>query len=111
MAKSSLGGFPAAIDDEGVCAILPGDDRAKLLLDLNDAFPDRSPEPGDGSGPSNSVTDAVASLIEQPATPLAYATIHAGDFAQTVYVALKQTKPGTTVTPAEVAVMIAGVAS
>jgi AraC family transcriptional regulator of adaptative response/methylated-DNA-[protein]-cysteine methyltransferase len=101
----------AAIDDEGVCAILLGADRAELLRDLGAAFPDRKLAPGGGSGPSNSVADAVAALIEQPAAPLAYPTsIRGGDFEQMVCAALRQTKPGTPVTPAEVAVMIAGAA-
>jgi hypothetical protein len=39
--QSSMGGFLIAIDEEGVCATLLGDDRTRLLLDLQDAFPDR----------------------------------------------------------------------
>jgi AraC family transcriptional regulator of adaptative response/methylated-DNA-[protein]-cysteine methyltransferase len=35
-------------------------------------------------------------------------SIRAGDFEQMLYAALRQTKPGTTVTPAEIAVMIGG---
>jgi O6-methylguanine-DNA--protein-cysteine methyltransferase len=35
-------------------------------------------------------------------------SIRGGDFEQMVYAALKQTKPGATVTPVEVAVMIGG---
>jgi AraC family transcriptional regulator, regulatory protein of adaptative response / methylated-DNA-[protein]-cysteine methyltransferase len=107
--QSSLGGFLAGIDNEGVCAILLGDDRAELLRDLRAAFLDRNLELGDPSGPCNSITKAVASLIEQPAAPLAYPmSIRGGDFEQLVYAALRQTKPGTTLTPAEVAVMIGG---
>ena len=109
--QSSLGGFLAATDDKGVCAILLGDDRAQLLRDLHAAFPESKVEPCDRSGSCDSVADAVASMIEQPTTSLAYPTsIRGGDFEQMLYAALRQTKPGTTVTPAEVAVMIGGVA-
>jgi AraC family transcriptional regulator of adaptative response/methylated-DNA-[protein]-cysteine methyltransferase len=100
-----------AIYDKGICAISLGDDRAELLRDLQVTFPDSKLEPGDHSGPGNSVADAVSSLLEQPAAPLAYPTsIRGGDFEQMLYAALRQTKLGTTVTPAEVAVMIGGTA-
>jgi O6-methylguanine-DNA--protein-cysteine methyltransferase len=107
--QSSLGGLLIAIDDKGVGAILLGDNRAELLRDLQAAFPDRKLEPGGHTGPCDSVVNAVASLIEQPATSLAFPnSIHGGDFDQMVYAALRQTKPGATGTPAEVAVMIGG---
>jgi AraC family transcriptional regulator, regulatory protein of adaptative response / methylated-DNA-[protein]-cysteine methyltransferase len=76
------------------------------LRDLQAAFPDTKLEPGDRPGSCNSV----ASVIE-PATPLAYPiSMHRGDFKQMLYAELRQTKPGTTVTPLEVAIMIGGVA-
>lgn len=107
--QSSLGGFLTAIDDNGVCAILLGDDRAALLRDLQSAFPKSRLEDASYSGPCGSVADAVASLIEQPAVPPAFPmSTRGGDFEQMVCAALKQTKPGTTVTPAGVAVMIGG---
>jgi AraC family transcriptional regulator of adaptative response/methylated-DNA-[protein]-cysteine methyltransferase len=109
--RSSLGGFLTAIDDKGVCAILLGDDRVQLLRDLQAAFPDNKLEPDGHSGPSQSVADAVASLIEQPAEPFAYPTsVRGGDFEQMLYAALRQTEPGTTVTPAEIAAVIGGTA-
>jgi AraC family transcriptional regulator of adaptative response/methylated-DNA-[protein]-cysteine methyltransferase len=109
--QSSLGDFLTAIDDNGVCAILLGDDRAVLLCDLQVAFPNSRLEDGSHSGPCGLVADAVASLIEQPAAPLAFPTsIRVGDFEQMVYAALKQTKPGTTVTPAKLAATIGGTA-
>jgi AraC family transcriptional regulator, regulatory protein of adaptative response / methylated-DNA-[protein]-cysteine methyltransferase len=105
--QSSLGGFLAATDDKGICAILLGDDHAQLLRDLQAAFPDTKLEPGDRPSSCNSV----ASVIEQPAAPLTYPiSVHGGDFKQMLYAALRRTKPGTTVTPLEVAVMIGGVA-
>jgi AraC family transcriptional regulator of adaptative response/methylated-DNA-[protein]-cysteine methyltransferase len=55
----------------------------------------------------DTIVDAVVSLIEQPASRPVFATsIRGGDFEQMLYAALRQTKPGTTVTPAKIAVMI-----
>jgi AraC family transcriptional regulator of adaptative response/methylated-DNA-[protein]-cysteine methyltransferase len=103
--QSSLGGFLTAIDEKGVCAILLGDDRTELLRDLRAAFPDRKLD----SAPCDSIVSAVASLIEQPAASRTFPTsIRGGDFEQMVYAALRQTKPGATVTPVEVEVMIGG---
>jgi AraC family transcriptional regulator of adaptative response/methylated-DNA-[protein]-cysteine methyltransferase len=105
--QSVPGGFVVAIDDKGVCAVLLGDDSAALLRDLQAAFPDRTLEAGSLNGACGSVVSAVASLIERPAThPPFPLSIRGGDFEQMVYAALRQTKPGATVTPAEVAVMI-----
>jgi hypothetical protein len=59
--QSSLGGFLTATNDEGICAVLLGDDRADLLRNLQAAFPDGKLEACDRSGPCNSVADAVAS--------------------------------------------------
>jgi AraC family transcriptional regulator, regulatory protein of adaptative response / methylated-DNA-[protein]-cysteine methyltransferase len=109
--QSSLGGFLTAIDGEGVCAILLGNNRAQLLRDLQVAFPDNKLEPDGHSGPCRLVADAVASLIEQPAAPFAYPTsVRGGDFEQMVYAALRRTEPGMTVTPAEIATIIGGTA-
>jgi AraC family transcriptional regulator, regulatory protein of adaptative response / methylated-DNA-[protein]-cysteine methyltransferase len=109
--QSSLGGFLTAIDGEGVCAILLGDDRAQLLRDLRAAFPDNKLEPDGHSGPCHSVADAVACLIEQPAEPFAYPTSVRGcDFEQMLYAALRRTGPGMTVTPVEIAAIIDGTA-
>jgi hypothetical protein len=61
--QSSIGGFLTAIDGEGLCAILLGDDRVLLLRDLQGAFPDQQLRSGDRSGPCHAVADAVASLM------------------------------------------------
>jgi AraC family transcriptional regulator of adaptative response/methylated-DNA-[protein]-cysteine methyltransferase len=90
---------------------LLGDDRAQSLRDLQAAFPDSKLESGDRSGSCDPVADAVALMIEQPVTPLAYQiSIRGGDFEQMLCAALRQTTPGTTVTPTEIAVMIGGAA-
>jgi AraC family transcriptional regulator of adaptative response/methylated-DNA-[protein]-cysteine methyltransferase len=106
---SSLGNFLAAIDDEGVCAVLFGNGRDELRRELQAKFPDRQLELSAHMGFGDTIVDAVASLIEQPASSPVFATsIRAGDFEQMLYAALRQTKPGTTVTPAQIAVMIGG---
>jgi len=90
--QSSLGGFLTAVDGEGVCAILLGDDCAQLLRELQAAFPGDRIGSDDGSGPCHSVAVAVASLIEQPAEPFVYPTsVRGGDFEQMLYAALRQT--------------------
>jgi AraC family transcriptional regulator of adaptative response/methylated-DNA-[protein]-cysteine methyltransferase len=101
--ESSLGSFLAAIDEEGVCAVLFGNDRDELRRYLQAKFPDRTLEIAAHMGFGDTIIDAVASLIEQPASsPLFATSIRAGDFEQMLYAALRQTKPGTTVTPAEI---------
>jgi AraC family transcriptional regulator, regulatory protein of adaptative response / methylated-DNA-[protein]-cysteine methyltransferase len=107
--QCSLGGFLTTIDGVGVCAILLGDDRTELLRDLQAAFTSSKLELDGHSGPCHSVGDAVVSLVKQPAEPFAYPTsVRGGDFEQMLYAALRRTKPGTTITPAEIAVMIGG---
>jgi AraC family transcriptional regulator of adaptative response/methylated-DNA-[protein]-cysteine methyltransferase len=94
--ESSLGIFLAAIDEEGVCAILFGDDRDELRRDLQARFPDRKLETGAHMGFGDTIIDAVASLIEQPASSLMFQCRSVrGDFEQMLYAALRQTKPGT----------------
>ena len=104
--ESSLGSFLAAIDEEGVCAVL-GDDRDELRCDLQAKFPDRNLEIAAHMGFGDTIIDAVAALIEQWPVPVFAMSIRAGDFEQMLYAALRQTKPGTTVTPAEIAVISA----
>src|SRR5580698_5965569 len=71
---SSLGGFLAAVDDGGVCAVLFGDDRDELRRDLQAKFPDRKLAAGVHLGFGDTIIDAVASLIEQPAPAPVFAT-------------------------------------
>jgi AraC family transcriptional regulator, regulatory protein of adaptative response / methylated-DNA-[protein]-cysteine methyltransferase len=107
--QCSLGGFLTAIDGEGVCAILLGEDRVALLRDLQVAFPSSKLELDGHSGPCHSVADAVVSLVKQPAEPFAHPTsIRGSDFEQMLDAALRRTEPGTTITPAEIAVLIGG---
>jgi hypothetical protein len=58
-------------------------------------FPNRSLVPGDRSGRCDFAANAVASLIEQPAAPIAIPTsLEGGDLEQMVGSALRLTKPG-----------------
>src|ERR1700733_1508972 len=79
--ESSLGSFLAAIDEEGVCAVLFGNDRDGLRRNLQAKFPDRQLELSAHMGFGDTIVDAVASLIERPASSPVFATsIRAGDF-------------------------------
>src|SRR5258706_8161794 len=110
--QSSLGDFLAAVDDKGLCAILLGDDQVKLLDELRAAFPGRKVALCDRPGCCNFVGNSVAYLIDVPgASAVLPISIRGGDFKQMVHAALKHIRPGTTVTPEELAVMIGAAAS
>jgi AraC family transcriptional regulator of adaptative response/methylated-DNA-[protein]-cysteine methyltransferase len=109
--QSSIGNFLVAIDDKGLCAVLLGDDDTSLLQDLRTAFPNRKLTPCDHPGCCDFVVNAVACLIKRPAASAAFPTaICGGDFGQMVHAALRHTRPGTTITPEELAVMIGAAA-
>jgi AraC family transcriptional regulator of adaptative response/methylated-DNA-[protein]-cysteine methyltransferase len=109
--ESSLGGFLAAVDDKGLCAVLFGPDRLRLREDLGAAFPKKAVAPCERPGSCAFVVNAVAYLIEQPAASIPIQiSMRGGDFEHLVCAALRHTKPGTTVTPEEVAVMIGAAA-
>ena len=83
--ESSLGSFLAAIDEEGVCAVL-GDDRDELRCDLQAKFPDKNYGDSRSHGlwryhqsaniAGSTGTEAGCSIRE------ATASIRAGDFEQ-----------------------------
>lgn len=104
--ESSLGEFIVAIDKNGLCAILFGDDKADLLDELRDTFPDRGltqacPTYG------GFLAGSVARLIERPSmSPVFPTSSNDGDFGQMVRAALRITKSGETITPAEIARLI-----
>jgi hypothetical protein len=71
-----------------VCAVLFGDDRDGLRRDLQAKFVDRQLELSAHMGFGDTIVDAVASIIEQPASSPVFATsIRAGDFEQMLYAA------------------------
>lgn len=104
--ESSLGNFIAAIDKNGLCAILFGDNKSDLLAELQDSFPARGftqacPTYG------GFLTRAVARLIERPSmSPVFPTSIDDGDFGQMVRAALHTTRVGETVTPEQITEMI-----
>ena len=105
--ESSLGTFLAALDDKGLCAVLFGRDRVSLRDDLCAAFPKKTLAPCERPDCCTFVVNAVAYLVEQPAASIPLQiSMRGGDFEHMVCAALRQTKPGTTVTPEEVAAMI-----
>lgn len=109
--ESSLGTFLAAVDDRGLCAVLFGHDRVSLREDLCAAFPKRTLAPCDRPGCCGFVVNAVAYLIEQPAASIPFQiSMSGGDFEHMVCAALRHTRPGTTVTPEDVAAMIGAAA-
>jgi AraC family transcriptional regulator, regulatory protein of adaptative response / methylated-DNA-[protein]-cysteine methyltransferase len=105
--QSSLGDFLAAVDDTGLCAVLFDGDHANLLHELRSAFPNKKLVACDSATCCAFIVNAVARLMDQPATSGALPTsISGGDFRQMVYAALRHTRPGTTITPEAVALMI-----
>lgn len=104
--QSSLGDFLAAVDSQGLCAVLFGDDRAALLENLRQAFPARTHAPACPAF-AGFVVSIVNRLVEQPSAVMSVPlSIRDGDFGHMVCAALSLTKPGSTRTPAEVAAMI-----
>jgi hypothetical protein len=57
--ESSLGSFLASIDEEGVRAVLFGNDRDELWRDLQAKFPDRQLELSAHMGFGDRIVDAV----------------------------------------------------
>lgn len=106
--NSSLGRFLAALDEKGaLCAVLFGDDDAKLVDWLHMAFQNRKIVSGGLGYVGNFLVYMVQLIIDHPARAAKLETAtQGGDFAQMVAAALRNTKPGTTITPEEVALAI-----
>jgi AraC family transcriptional regulator of adaptative response/methylated-DNA-[protein]-cysteine methyltransferase len=104
--ESSLGEFLAAVDREGLCAIIFGNDHAALLENLREAYPDRMLVPACPTF-AGFIVNVVVKLIEEPtASKTAPISIRDGDFGHMVRAALSLTAPGTTTSPEDVAEMI-----
>lgn len=100
--QCSLGAILTAQSARGVCAILLGDDPAALLQALQDRFPNAELIGADAG--YESVMAAVVGLIEAPGTPLALPLdVRGTAFQQRVWQALRQIKPGETVSYSELA--------
>lgn len=100
--ESSFGNFIAAIDKNGLCAILFGDNKSDLLAELKDAFPTREfseacPTYG------GFLARVVAQVIERPSmAPVFPTSIDDGEFGQMVRSALRTTKIGAIITPEKI---------
>ncbi len=100
--QCSLGAILTAQSTRGVCAILLGDDPAALLQELQDRFPNAELIGADAG--YESVMAAVVGLIEAPGTPLALPLdVRGTAFQQRVWQALRQIRPGETVSYSELA--------
>ena len=100
--ETSLGSILVAQSERGVCAILLGDDPAKLVRDLQDQFPRAELIGGDAS--FEKLVARVVGFVETPALgfdlPL---DVRGTAFQQRVWQALRRIPPGKTVTYAEIA--------
>jgi len=98
----SLGSILVAATDQGICAILLGDDAAALLRDLEDRFPKARLIGGDRAFERR--VAQVAGLVEAPASALDLPLDLRGTaFQHRVWQALRKIRPGTTVSYAEIA--------
>ncbi|PZQ16012.1 MAG: bifunctional DNA-binding transcriptional regulator/O6-methylguanine-DNA methyltransferase Ada [Ancylobacter novellus] len=105
IAECSLGCVLAAESEKGVCAITLGDDPEALLRDLQDRFPEAELIGGDEG--FEAVVAKVVGLVENPSLGLGLPLdIRGTAFQQRVWAALRDLKPGTTASYAEVAAQI-----
>lgn len=100
--ECSLGPVLVASSDQGVCAILLGDDPGVLVHDLQDRFPESDLVGGD-SNFERLVSDVIA-FIETPSVGLDLPLdIRGTVFQQRVWQALRQIPAGSTASYAEIA--------
>ncbi|HVN98593.1 MAG TPA: bifunctional DNA-binding transcriptional regulator/O6-methylguanine-DNA methyltransferase Ada [Steroidobacteraceae bacterium] len=98
----SLGAVLVARSDKGICAILLGDDPARLVRDLEDRFP-RANLVGGDAGFERCVA-AVVRCVDEPAAGLKLPLDVRGTvFQQKVWQALRRIPPGHTASYAEIA--------
>ena len=100
--ETSLGSILVAQSERGVCAILLGDDPAKLVRDLQDQFPRAELIGGDAS--FEKLIARVVGFVEAPALGLDLPLdVRGTAFQRRVWQALRRIPPGKTVTYAEIA--------
>jgi AraC family transcriptional regulator of adaptative response/methylated-DNA-[protein]-cysteine methyltransferase len=100
--ECSLGSILVAASDEGVCAILMGDDPAALVRDLEDRFPKARLVGGDRE--FESLVAKVVGFVEAPHMGLDLPLdIRGTAFQHRVWEALRKIPAGETVTYAEIA--------
>ncbi|SRR5487761_166960 len=100
--ECSLGLILVAKSEQGICAILPGDDPTLLMRDLQDRFPRANLIAG-GDGVEDFVAKVV-DLIEDPALGLDLPLdIRGTEFQQRVWLALQQIPTGSTASYMDIA--------
>jgi AraC family transcriptional regulator, regulatory protein of adaptative response / methylated-DNA-[protein]-cysteine methyltransferase len=103
--RGSLGSVLVARSEQGVCAMLLGDDVESLTRELQLRFPDAIPL-GDDPGMDRLVAWAVG-LVEDPRKPVDLPLDPGGTvFQQRVWRALREIPPGETASYSEVAARI-----
>jgi AraC family transcriptional regulator of adaptative response/methylated-DNA-[protein]-cysteine methyltransferase len=100
--RCSLGDIVVANSQRGVCAILLGDDPEQLVRDLQDQFPNAALI---GSDPAfEELVARVVAFVEAPSLGLDLPLdIRGTAFQERVWRALRATRPGDTVSYAEIA--------
>ena len=105
-----LGSVLVAGADQGVVAVLLGDDPATLVLGLRRRFPEARLERGDAD--FGALVDAVLAVVTDPATPFGLPLDpHGTEFEHRVWAALREIPAGTTVAYSDVARRIGAVDS
>lgn len=100
--QCALGAILVAATDQGVCAILLGDDPDALARDLQDRFPRAELIGADGD--FETLVAKVVGFVEQPGLGLDLPLdIRGTAFQQRVWAALRQVGPGTTASYAQIA--------
>jgi AraC family transcriptional regulator of adaptative response/methylated-DNA-[protein]-cysteine methyltransferase len=100
--QCALGAILVAATDQGVCAILLGDDPDALARDLQDRFPRAELIGADAD--FEALVAKVVGFVEQPGLGLDLPLdIRGTAFQQRVWAALRQVGPGTTASYAEIA--------
>ena len=100
--ECSLGSILVARSEKGVCAILIGDERDALLIDLRDRFPKANLIGGDAS--FEQMVAKVVDLVEMPGLGLDLPLdVRGTAFQRRVWQALQQIPRGSTASYAEIA--------
>jgi AraC family transcriptional regulator of adaptative response/methylated-DNA-[protein]-cysteine methyltransferase len=91
----------AAATHKGVCAVLIGSDRDKLITDLRNHFPEAQPAQGDQLA---EIVGRIVNLIENPAkSPDFKLDLRGSDLEIKIWEALRTIPPGRTLSYSELA--------
>lgn len=102
---SALGLVLVAQSAKGICAILLGDDRRALLLDLQSRFPQAHLVSGDAS--LDTIAARVAGIVQSPERSFdATLDLRGSDFQRDVWCALRSIPAGTTTTYKDIAIRV-----